>query len=154
LKDAIFENQTEEQFITSFGPKAVATKHLDKLTRTMCPELKYFVCFSSVSCGRGNAGQTNYGMSNSVMERICEKRVAEGLPGLAVQWGAIGEVGLVAEMQENHTEIVIGTLYKGGHRRRKQKSDDAVKERGVALFHGTLLDPLLRLLLEPTCVFT
>lgn len=48
--------------------------------------------FSSVSCGRGNAGQSNYGMSNSVMERICEKRRSDGLPGLAIQWGAIGDV--------------------------------------------------------------
>lgn len=64
--------------------------------------------FSSVSCGRGNAGQTNYGMSNSIMERICEKRKADGYPGLAIQWGAIGEVGLVADMQELQTEIEIG----------------------------------------------
>lgn len=51
-----------------------------------------FVVFSSVSCGRGNAGQTNYGMANSVMERICEQRKRDGLPGVAIQWGAIGEV--------------------------------------------------------------
>lgn len=108
LRDAMLENQTAAEFQTSHGPKADATRHLDKLTRTMCPQLEHFVCFSSVSCGRGNAGQTNYGMANSVMERICERRRAESLPGLAVQWGAIGEVGLVAEMQEEHTELVIG----------------------------------------------
>lgn len=43
-----------------------------------------------------------------VMERICERRVAEGLPGLAVQWGAVGDVGLVADMQEDNKELVIG----------------------------------------------
>lgn len=64
--------------------------------------------FSSVSCGRGNAGQTNYGMANSIMERICELRKRDGYPAVAVQWGAIGEVGLVAEMQEMQTEIEIG----------------------------------------------
>lgn len=74
----------------------------------MCPKLGSFVIFSSVSCGRGNAGQTNYGLSNSVMERICEQRKKDGLPALAVQWGAVGEVGLVAEMQEDHLELVIG----------------------------------------------
>lgn len=51
-----------------------------------------FVVFSSVSCGRGNAGQTNYGMSNSVMERICESRKMAGYPALAIEWGAVGEV--------------------------------------------------------------
>lgn len=42
------------------------------------------------------------------MERICEDRVANGYPGVAIQWGAIGEVGLVADMQEEHQELVIG----------------------------------------------
>ncbi|XP_069675926.1 fatty acid synthase-like [Periplaneta americana] len=108
LRDALLENQTEEDFVASAKPKAHATLYLDELSREMCPQLRHFVVFSSVSCGRGNAGQTNYGMSNSIMERICEARVRDGFPGLAVQWGAVGEVGLVAEMQEKNTEIVIG----------------------------------------------
>lgn len=37
--------------------------------------------FSSVSCGRGNAGQANYGYANSAMERICERRRSAGFPG-------------------------------------------------------------------------
>ncbi|KAJ8976879.1 hypothetical protein NQ317_001203 [Molorchus minor] len=108
LADAIFENQTPETFATSFGPKATATHYLDKLSRKMCPTLREFVVFSSVSCGRGNAGQTNYGMANSVMERICEIRRSDGYPALAIQWGAIGDVGLVAEMKEDHMELEIG----------------------------------------------
>lgn len=41
LKDSLFENQTVENFQTSFGAKPVATKHLDELTRRLCPDLKY-----------------------------------------------------------------------------------------------------------------
>ncbi|XP_072934221.1 fatty acid synthase [Epargyreus clarus] len=108
LKDSIFQNQTPETFKISFAPKAMATMHLDKLSRKMCPQLKNFVIFSSVSCGRGNAGQTNYGWSNSVMERICEWRKQLGLPALAVQWGAIADVGLVADMQEEDVQLEIG----------------------------------------------
>ncbi|XP_067015649.2 fatty acid synthase [Anabrus simplex] len=108
LHDAILENQTVEKFVESAKGKAIATHHFDVLTRQMCPQLQQFVVFSSVSCGRGNPGQTNYGMSNSIMERICEARVQDGLPGLAVQWGAIGEVGLVADMMEDNRELVIG----------------------------------------------
>ncbi|VEN61337.1 unnamed protein product [Callosobruchus maculatus] len=111
LADAIFENQSSKSFQTSFEPKANATQYLDEVTREMCPDLRDFVIFSSVTCGRGNAGQTNYGMANSVMERICERRRKDGYPALAIEWGAIGEVGLVAEMQEEHFEIEIsGTL--------------------------------------------
>ncbi|XP_046964245.1 fatty acid synthase-like [Vanessa cardui] len=100
LKNSLFENQTPESFKASFAPKALATIYLDKLSKKLCPKLKNFVIFSSVSCGRGNIGQTNYGFSNSVMERLCESRKKIGLPALAVQWGTIGDVGLVADMQD------------------------------------------------------
>ncbi|KAJ4448692.1 hypothetical protein ANN_00082, partial [Periplaneta americana] len=108
LQDSLLSNQTEASFAVCAGPKALATHLLDKLSRQMCPLLQKFVVFSSISCGRGNAGQANYGMSNSVMERVCEARVRDGLPGLAVQWGAVGDVGLVAEMHEDHKELALG----------------------------------------------
>nr|XP_050845903.1 fatty acid synthase-like [Vespula vulgaris] len=108
LRDSICINQTPQTFEESFKGKAWATRYLDEWTRKLCPDLRHFVVFSSVSCGRGNAGQTNYGMANSIMERICEKRVEEHLPGLAIQWGAIGDVGLVADMQNDDKELTIG----------------------------------------------
>ncbi|XP_049870281.1 fatty acid synthase-like [Pectinophora gossypiella] len=108
LNDAVFSNQTSDTFKNSYGPKASTTIHLDKLSRKLCPDVKNFVVFSSVSCGRGNAGQTNYGYSNSVMERICEERKSQGFPALAIQWGAIGDVGLVADMQNDNIQLEIG----------------------------------------------
>ncbi|CAH2098693.1 unnamed protein product [Euphydryas editha] len=108
LKDCIFENQTPETFRASFAPKGLVTMNLDKMSQKLCPKLKDFVIFSSMSCGRGNAGQTNYGFSNSVMERICERRKKNGLPALAVQWGAIGDVGVVADTQDNDIQLEIG----------------------------------------------
>lgn len=111
LRDGIFENQDEKMFAESLGPKADATKYLDELSQKLCPKLKQFVIFSSVSCGRGNAGQSNYGMGNSIMERIMERRVSLGLPAKAIQWGAIGDVGLLADLQENNMDMEIsGTL--------------------------------------------
>ena len=62
-----------------------ATRVLDQMSRTICRDsLDYFVCWSSVSCGRGNAGQANYGFANSTMERICEMRRHDKLPGIAI----------------------------------------------------------------------
>lgn len=95
LKDALMENLEEGHFKAVALPKIDGTKNLDAASRNLCPALDYFVVFSSVSCGRGNVGQTNYGLANSAMERICEQRQANGLPGLAIQWGAIGDVGLI-----------------------------------------------------------
>lgn len=106
LRDALLENQTVEMYETVCKPKVDGTQHLDEVSRKMCPELDHFVVFSSVSCGRGNAGQTNYGYANSVMERICERRAADGLPGLAIQWGAIGDVGVLRETMG--ADVVVG----------------------------------------------
>lgn len=74
-------NQTAENYKLVCESKVQSTVNLDELSRSMCSELEYFVCFSSVSCGRGNAGQSNYGFANSVMERVCEKRKSDGLCG-------------------------------------------------------------------------
>ncbi|XP_012511898.1 PREDICTED: fatty acid synthase [Propithecus coquereli] len=110
LRDAMLENQTPESFQDVSKPKYSGTLNLDRVTREACPELDYFVAFSSVSCGRGNAGQTNYGFANSSMERICEKRRHDGLPGLAVQWGAVGDVGIVLEAMGTNDTVIGGTL--------------------------------------------
>lgn len=110
LRDALMENQTEGDFKTVCKPKVDGSKQLDAASRTFAPDLDYFVNFSSVSCGRGNAGQANYGFANSAMERIAEARQAVGLPGIAIQWGAIGDVGLIAETMGGNETEVGGTL--------------------------------------------
>lgn len=68
-------------------PKCTGTANLDNETRELCSDsLDWFVVFSSVSCGRGNAGQSNYGFANSSMERICEKRKQDGFPGIKTRY--------------------------------------------------------------------
>lgn len=96
LQDALLENQTAEMFHAVNAVKGEGAQALDAASRTLCPHLHIWVAFSSVTCGRGNAGQTNYGWANSVCERVVEQRVQAGLPGVAVQWGGIGEVGILA----------------------------------------------------------
>ncbi|KAI1291794.1 Fatty acid synthase [Halotydeus destructor] len=98
LRDSLFESQSAENFKDVYAPKATATANLDRVTRIKCPELDHFVCFSSLTCGCGNAGQTTYGFANSVMERICDGRQSDGLPAMAIQWGIIDDVGIVAEL--------------------------------------------------------
>nr|XP_033816212.1 fatty acid synthase [Geotrypetes seraphini] len=110
LRDAMLENQSPELFQEVNKPKYAGTLHLDSVSRKLCQDLDYFVTFSSVSCGRGNAGQSNYGFANSSMERICEQRHQDQLPGLAVQWGAIGDVGIVMETMGSNDTVIGGTL--------------------------------------------
>nr|XP_023011970.1 fatty acid synthase-like [Leptinotarsa decemlineata] len=106
LRDAIFSNQTEKNFEDVFKAKISSGFNLDTVTRQHCPNLDIFVVFSSVACGRGNAGQTNYGMANSALERLCEKRKRENLPGLAIQWGPIGDVGILANVDLENTGLM------------------------------------------------
>ncbi|KAG7277018.1 hypothetical protein CRUP_001644 [Coryphaenoides rupestris] len=110
LRDGMLENLTPQLFLDVNKPKYDGTLHLDRATRQACGDLRYFVAFSSVSCGRGNAGQSNYGYANSAMERVCERRRHDGLPGLAVQWGAIGDVGVVLETMGGNEAVIGGTL--------------------------------------------
>lgn len=101
IRDAEFENHTVEDFNQSSAPKALATKFLHELSLKHCPMLKHFVGYSSIICGRGYPGQTTYGMSNSIMERIIEERHEMGLPAKVIQWGPIGDVGLLADVELN-----------------------------------------------------
>ncbi|GAB0087166.1 Fatty acid synthase [Sergentomyia squamirostris] len=110
LRDRLLENQQQVDFQKVCLPKIDGTKFLDKASRSLCPELDYFICFSSVSCGRGNAGQVNYGLANSAMERICEARQSAGYPGTAIQWGAIGDTGIVIEQFGDNETVISGTL--------------------------------------------
>ncbi|EFN74822.1 Fatty acid synthase [Camponotus floridanus] len=85
LKENIFKSQSPQAFEDSFISKAWTTKRMDELSRTICPQLRHFVVFSSGSCGRKKE-----------------------------EWGTIGDVGFVADMQEDDEELVIGgTLQQG-----------------------------------------
>ena len=110
LHDALFESQTTETFDSVCKPKIDATINLDKLTRQLSYKIDYFVTFSSIVSGRGNTGQSPYGYANSVMERICEKRKRDGLHGLAIQWGGIGDVGAVADTFDEERIKMAGLL--------------------------------------------
>ncbi|CAH0549735.1 unnamed protein product [Brassicogethes aeneus] len=110
LRVGIMENQTEYDFKTVCKPKVDGSKQLDAASRAMAPYLDYFINFSSLSCGRGYAGLANYGLANSAMERIVEARQDAGLPGMAIQWGAIGDVGIFFETMGGNNSEIAGTL--------------------------------------------
>lgn len=99
----MFENQDASTFEAVAVPKREATRLLDQVSRKLCPNLEYFVVFSTLSCGYGNPAQTNYGFANSCCERICEVRKEQGLPALAIQWGVVGDVGVLTRMDIEKT---------------------------------------------------
>ena len=116
FNDMLFDDQTAHTFDMVCAPKVRATLHLDKLTRELCIEsLDHFVAFSSISAGRGNPGQTNYNFANSIMDSVCDQRRRDGLPGLSIQWGVIGDVGYVAEMANSNGTVILGLTSQRMH---------------------------------------
>ncbi|KAH6943563.1 hypothetical protein HPB50_024336 [Hyalomma asiaticum] len=98
-RHARLDNRATEQNKASYKTKADGTRHLDEHSRKLCPQLDHFVVFSSVCSGRGTSGMYMRGYVDSALERLCERRAAAGLPGLAIQWGPIYEDSTSSEAQ-------------------------------------------------------
>merc|ERR1719414_558480 len=63
------------------------------------PKLHFFWLFSSTSV-YGNPGQLNYSGSNAFLDGLARHRRAMGKPAMTPQWGAWGDVGMAANLDE------------------------------------------------------
>ena len=94
LDDAVAANLDEARLLKVLRPKVDGAENLDRLTRAL--PLDYFVLFSSATTVIGNPGQGAYVAANGFLEGLARERRSVGLPALAVAWGAIADVGVVA----------------------------------------------------------
>ncbi|SDU02293.1 type I polyketide synthase [Stappia sp. ES.058] len=94
LEDTLIANLDEAALRKVLSPKIGGADLLDRLTRD--DDLSHFVLFSSATTLVGNPGQANYVAANGYLEGLAAKRRAEGLPALAVAWGAISDAGYLA----------------------------------------------------------
>ncbi|ACL56934.1 type I polyketide synthase [Methylobacterium nodulans] len=94
LQDGLIANLDPAALEAVLAPKVTGASHLDALTRSR--DLDYFVLFSSATTFIGNPGQGAYVAANGFMEGLARQRRRLGLPALAVAWGAIGDVGVLA----------------------------------------------------------
>ena len=86
--------RTSRASTRSFDPKAQGAFNLHELTRDR--DLDFFVLLSSVTTSIGNPGQSNYVAGNLYLESLALRRLALGLPALAVGFGPIGDAGYLA----------------------------------------------------------
>uniref|UniRef100_A0A7S1QI40 Ketoreductase domain-containing protein n=1 Tax=Alexandrium catenella TaxID=2925 RepID=A0A7S1QI40_ALECA len=100
LQDSMLYNQTWEKFDAVFEAKSRAALYLhDALERYENPGLEFFWMFSSVAVF-GNMGQLNYSASNSFLDGLARHRRALGKVCQAPQWGAWGDVGMAANLDD------------------------------------------------------
>ncbi len=95
LDDALIPNLDAERVALVMNPKALGALVLDAATRHLA--LDHFVLFSSATSLIGNPGQGSYVAANVVLDTLARQRRAQGLAGTAINWGAIGEVGMLAQ---------------------------------------------------------
>ena len=94
LDDGLITSLDNERFEKVLAPKVEGARNLDELTAG--DDLDYFILFSSLTTMVGNPGQANYVAANGFLEGLARERRTKNLPGLAVGWGAIKDVGFLA----------------------------------------------------------
>jgi acyl transferase domain-containing protein len=94
LDDAFAAELDVERLRAVLAPKVDGAWRLHLETRGR--ELDFFILFSSISAWLGTVGQANYAAANAFLDALAEVRARAGLPALAVNWGAIGDVGYLA----------------------------------------------------------
>ena len=98
MDDGLLPTMDAARFERALHAKFGGAAALDRLTRSDPVEL--FIVFSSVTSVLGNPGQANYVAANAAAEAVVRARHREGLPGLAVQWGPIGDAGYLTREAE------------------------------------------------------
>ncbi|MBI3927568.1 MAG: type I polyketide synthase [Armatimonadetes bacterium] len=95
LEDGTLSTLSQDQLERVMAPKAAGAWHLHRFTEDL--ELDFFVLFSSASAVLGNPGQANYCAANAFLDALAHHRRARGLPAIAIDWGSLAEVGMVAQ---------------------------------------------------------
>ncbi|SNY54948.1 Acyl transferase domain-containing protein [Pseudooceanicola antarcticus] len=98
LKDMRLADLSEAALAQVMAAKITGTENLDLETRQ--DSLRNFVVFTSMATLIGNHGQGAYVAANAWAEALVRRRHAQGLPALAVGWGAITDAGYLTRDRE------------------------------------------------------
>lgn len=94
LDDGFLSDMTPERYRRVLAPKAAGACNLHEASLGDAPD--FFVMFSSVASVVGNTGQANYVAANSFLDGFAHFRRSLGLPATTINWGVLGEAGVVA----------------------------------------------------------
>ena len=120
LDDARLADLDVVRFDAVLRPKVFGALVLDRLTRA--DRLDHFILFSSISTILGTPGQAGYVAANAAIEALVERRRAEGLPGVAVMWGPIGDCGYLA--REMRVSDMLSKMMGASHMQAAQALEE------------------------------
>ena len=107
LDDRMLPNHDGASWVKCVKPKAAGAWHLDAALRASGAPVRHFVMWSSIVAHEGGPGQSNYAFSNNALDSLARSRAARGEPALAIQWGRIGDVGVVVEHLSGDNEVQL-----------------------------------------------
>ncbi|MCP4165292.1 MAG: SDR family NAD(P)-dependent oxidoreductase [Chloroflexi bacterium] len=107
LDDGVLSEQNWERFETVLKPKVLGAHYLHEGTKQLA--LDFFVLYSSVASLLGSSAQSNYAVANAYLDGLAQRRQAQGLPALSVQWGPWADVGMAA-----HNALVEARMRRQG----------------------------------------
>jgi aryl carrier-like protein len=100
VDDGMLTELDMDRFTRVMLPKVRGTWNLHQATAHLA--LDFFVCFSSGAALMGSPGQGNYAAANSFLDALAHVRRSHGRHALSINWGSWSEVGMAAEVGEQH----------------------------------------------------
>jgi len=94
LEDGLILGLTPEKIARVLGPKVLGIAAVEAALGE--DRLQYLVAYSSSTSFVGSPGQSAYVAGNAFLEGATMRMRARGIPALAVCWGAISDVGVIA----------------------------------------------------------
>jgi phthiocerol/phenolphthiocerol synthesis type-I polyketide synthase C len=132
LRDGLMVGMDAASFEEVMAPKLAGAAALDRLTRG--DPVSLFLLFSSATTVLANPGQANYVAANAALEAIAERRRADGLPALAVAWGPIADVGVLA--RETGAAELLARRF--GHQKTTARAALDQLDTMLAMPHGVI----------------
>ena len=104
LDDAMMEDITPERFRRVYLTKVAGALNFASAIKDLA-DLDFFIFYSSISAIVGNRGQTNYVAANATLDALAHRLRVKGIPAISINWGALGEAGVVARDERLETVL-------------------------------------------------
>lgn len=134
LDDGLIANLTPTRLRAVLRTKIDGIVNLDAATSSY--SLDFFVAYSSAATMVGSPGQAAYVAANAFLEGFMRRRRHLGKPALAIGWGAIADVGIIARDKQ------LGQRLRRTTGVVAMQSSEVLAHLGRLLGLGTAIDPV------------